>query len=346
MHLSTRAGGPVLLAALLVLAGCGGSPPATPTPTPDDWSIGTPTESPTPSPTPTARPTPTPTATPGPLAPAAPDSADTQQGRQFLLLASVNGHRVVDARTDGDTFAIRYVANTTSRSTVRRQIGELAAYYGVAVNATWRNSSIAWSATHMRATAVSEEGEPLARFRVPAYWGRTFLVGNMSVSTFGRFVADTITRVNDSGAFPGPGPRARQFRTAVAAESNLTVESLETDGETAFLTVRTATADRRAYLARLQGVLEAYDAETERGWNTTALEITVRRPDGDLYGWYRATPAMASGVANGSEAASNRFLGTFVPENDHLEPVSGADPAAGPTGGSAGAFEDGSDHDP
>lgn len=284
------------LALLLLLAGCGGT---SDTPTITTPSIDEEVETETAQTTATAT-------------PFEPSVADTDQDLAFLDHFRGRNLDVSSVQTRNGTVHVRYEALDGSE---RREQAAffLALAYGSVVNDTW-SSNATWNASRMDAVAVGDE-QSVARQEIPAYWGRQVAMEEMSPSQ----LAARLRNASANLSTPSSSlPERSRFRENVSTGTDATVLDLHRTGRTAFLTIETETTET-ALAENLRTITAAYGSHVD-GWNTTALEVTIRGPDGDLYGWYRVDSAVAADVANGTGSVPGGVPATVYREGDNLEP--------------------------
>ncbi|WP_136715418.1 hypothetical protein [Halorientalis salina] len=284
------------VAVLCVLAGCSGngSPPPVETPTVDEnGTATTPFES-------------------GTATPFEPGVADTERGRAILDVIRGRDLPVQSVETRNRTVHLTYEATNGSRD---ETVFFLALAYGEAVDDTW-SSGLTWNASRMDAVALDGDGTPVARFRMPAYWARQTAERQLNATELAARLRNATETVRADT--PDRDERTGSFRSAVTADADGTVTEVDRRGRTVFLTIETDTDDET--LERTLGNLTAtYGTHVDRGWNTTAMEVTIRGPDGDLYGWYRADADLAVDAASGNESVTADLLDAIYPEDDALE---------------------------
>lgn len=291
MHSSTIAA--CGLAALCLLAGCGGG---TTGPT-----VSTPPIQPTVE---SSTVTQTEMATPYDLS-----VADSDQGRTLLSNLEGRGLPVESVRTDNGSVLVRYQAINGTRQQAQESF-LLGLAYGDVVNQTW-TSTATWNASRLDAVALDESGAPVSRFRMPAYWGRQAALDTDRMGRLGSRLANASENASADGTFPVPDASVRAFHNASAETT--TVTEFDKVGRTVFLTARTDTG-AETLPGTLTDLAAAYGSDSG---NTTALEVTIRTSSGELFGWYRVTAADAAAVADGDSSVE---MAAVVRENDRLEP--------------------------
>jgi hypothetical protein len=284
------------LVVLVVLAGCGGN-------SSDPGSA-----SPRPTETVTTAATAETTATPYD-----PAIATGEKANHYLEAMRGRGVGLRSVGTSNGSFQVRFddVDGPAQRDNARVLVSII---YGDLVNDTW-TSADTWAASRMDAVAVDEGGRPVWSFRVPAYWARLVADGTIPLREFVSRVENATEQHTTATAGAEDRPTLRED---VTRGTNATVIALDRVGQTAFLTVETETTDA-ALRPTLQTITTAY-GETATEWNTTALEVTIQRPDGDLYGWYRVDASVARNVAAGNATVPGGVLGGVSLETDALEP--------------------------
>lgn len=294
----SRATSPVVvcvLAVLLALAGCNAIAPGNQTPSSDSGdgpSVGTPLE---------------------------PSDADTDREREFLREAQASNLTITEVETEDGTFRVRYVTEESAASLASNS-DRLALAYSRVVNDTW-NGNATWDASQLEAVAVNQSGTPAARFRMPAYWSVQFLQGDLTSDQLAFRLDSSFEPATRDGQFLSDSENTTQFSRGLETIPNATFTGPEERGSTVYLTA-TVDADSQAAVEGSMGrVASVYAAFTKRGWNTTALEATVRDTDGELHGWYHVTPELAVEFSNGSVAADAFLANSFVAEEDRLEPA-------------------------
>lgn len=285
------------LAVLCVLAGCGGSsgPPPAHTP-PVNATV--------------AGPTTTNTGTPTPFPPGVAETAHDRALLEYFRGRTLPLHSI---ETENGSVHVRYgLLNGTQPR--EQAVLFLGLSYGSVVDETWRNATT-WNASRMDGVAVAQNGTAVSRFRMPASWGEQTATGELSATE----LAARLRNATESLDATATDDHLQSFRAVARNGSNATVSSVDSRGRTVFVTVVTET-DNSTLDSVLGQLRNAYGRSVANGWNTTALEVTIRRPSGDLYGWYRADAAEAAAVATGNASASSGIVDSVYLERDRLEP--------------------------
>lgn len=295
------------LVLLLVLAGCGSQPPD------DDPTI---TEPPVREPA-TNSSTTVQTATP-----IAPSTANTEKQQEFLeQIEAIRPDRRVPVKSVETRNGTLYVRFQTIRegALLDTQYLQLVDQYTDLVNQTWASNET-WAAVRLEMTAVDQNGSNLGRARFVSYWGRQYETDELDTSQFNSRLRATTENATSDGSFEEPGGTVQSFGDAATADVDATALSVDQRGDTVFVTVRTDAANETQREQVVRDVARKYGEFVNNGWSTTALELTVRDRDGDLYGWYRVSFTDAALLAEGNDGVAETVLDSFYPENDHLEP--------------------------
>ena len=290
------------LALLCLLAGC-------------DGNSGTPTYTDPPVDDRVETVTTTATATATPFEPTVDGTA---QSRSFLETVRGRNLGVKSVQTRSEAVHVRYEAVNDSEQ--REQAAfYLALAYGSAVNDTW-STAATWNASRMDAIAVDDADSAGTSFRMPAYWGHQTATGTINASELAARLQNATENRTRSDDETVSTAKRTALRETVTADANATVADLTQRGRTVFLTLETETSDD-ALKATLETVTEAYGNQETAGWNTSALEVTVRDADGELYGWYRVESGVAVAVAAGTGSVPGGVLEGVYREHDALEPA-------------------------
>jgi len=291
------------LALLLVLAGCNGGGDGTPTqtlqPINDDGSgTATPTEEQSPS-------------------VVEPDDVEDPVTAAFVREARARNITIRDVAVSDGLLQVTYETDTSSGDAMRRQAVELSAAYGTVVNQTW-GSNATWNTSGMAATAVTAEGQPVARFRMPAYWGRQVQNDFISQDDFGERIGQTYVTA-DAETFLSPSDNLTQFGRGVAGTINGSVVSIDQSNEVVFLTMRVQSSNQTVQQREVLLASQVYGGFVNRSWDTAALQLTLYGPDGALVGWVRVLPDRARGAYQGISIANRYIINRFVLEDDNLQ---------------------------
>lgn len=292
------------LALLLVLAGCnGGGGDATPSPTlqpltDDETETATPSDGQNPS-------------------VVEPDDVDDPETAAFVREARARNITLREVRLVDGLLQVAYDIDDSSSDAMQRQAVELSVAYANVVNRTWETNA-SWNTSGMAATAVNDAGQPVARFRMPAYWGRQVKNDFISRDDFGERIGETYVTAADEN-FAEPSDNLTQFGRGVAATTDGNVVSLDQSRDVVFLTMRVETSNQTVQQREVLLVSQVYGGFINESWDTTALQITLYGPDGDLVGWVRVPPDRALGSFQGISIANRYILNRFVLEGDNLQ---------------------------
>lgn len=292
------------LALLLVLAGCNGPSGSGTAGTPSfPGGSVTPDDS-TPATTPTATPT-----------PSAMDVADEPQTGALIANARNRSLGIHSFETRNDTVVVRYYAESAD-SAVRR--GTVLAFaYAEVVNQTWETNAT-WSATQMDAIAVTQNGDPISRYRMMAYWGRQVSTEFYDTNELGARI-NLAFATTQNGQYPAASTNLLVFGQTVDRIPGMNLTALYERGDTVFLTVRNNTANRSAYQRGVRGITEVYGAFVNRSFDPAVVQLEVRGPDGNVEGWYRISDERAYQVYLHNQVVWAIVQDTYVAENDRLE---------------------------
>lgn len=301
----------VLLAVLLLLAGCNGGGESTTVDSlssPGDGSAVT-----------TATETAAETTTAGSNDDDSSPGPRTSQGQRFVELAEGNGVPIRDAFARNGTFHVVYRVPSESSPAVSKRGFTVAQAYMTTVNETWSTNKT-WNTSAMEATAVTGDRIPVSTYRMPSYWGRrvktTELFSESNLAT--DLDEATVRYIN--GSVPYSIENTSLFDLNLRRAQNGTITSVVRRGDTAFVTLETPPSDRELLKKRIARITTVYGAFVDRGWDVSRVELEVRSPDGDIYGWYHIKEKWARKVYSKGISQRHFFVyDTYFPENDGLD---------------------------
>jgi len=250
-----------------------------------------------------------------PATPAPTDVTETERGAALVREARDRGLIIDSVRTDNNTVTVRYFANSTESAV---QFGTVLAFaYSEVVNQTWETNAT-WNASRMDAIAVDADRNPIARYRMMAYWGRQVATGEVSEDQLGNRIDATFAGTRQ-GQYPPADENLGLFAANVDRTPGMNLTALFQRGETVFVTVENRTDNRSEYDLRVAQLTSLYGAFVNRSFGPETVELEVRDAEGDLEGWYRIDGDRAQHVYFGSRTVLDLVLETYVAEEDRLE---------------------------